>query len=523
MRRGAITSEPVDVPTRASRKLRTRVLWGLGALLLGAGATNAAAYLWPPDNERGYLHLVAAGFCLYLFFECRRHVLRSDAFGLLAPPLLSSIVFAFFSFILPITASLQDSYILFRFDRYFFEPVTQISYALAIVATAIFCMWRGYGLGVKVARRFAISAKRAGYLRKEWTPRMLPLFAMQIIFILLAVTSINLGIFGIASSVEARQQNIQLLDLLNLGMAGGSLSLLLLLTVYFRRRTSRENALGLGLLCLALIVLQLIFGALSGFKSQLVMPFIMLFIAQFLATRRINPAFVVMGVAALFVAYLVIEPYRAYLGAAGLTGKAGVQTLADAMQSSRRDLADFSGSGDPLTTQIATRFDLTLMTALGLQAADAATLDDALISNMAESIYLSPILAFMPRFIWSEKGSYTTGGWFNQLVLGAADNDATSVAMGPVAYLYFMGGIFGVVAGFLAIGFIQAMIFEGVARVGAGGVIIYMSAISTLVMLPSDVGPALTGMLRILAIAFVVQMALLMPDASRKGGVPNGV
>jgi hypothetical protein len=516
MRGGAVTPESDDFSTRGAGKLRTRVLWGLGALFLGAGAVNVAAYLWHPDNEREYLHLVAFVFCLYLFFECRRHVLRSDVFGLLAPPLLSSIVFAFLSFILPVTASLRDSYILFRFDRYFFEPITQISQALAIVAIATFCMWRGYGLGASAARRVGIGAKRAGFLRKEWKPRMLPLFAMQIVFIFLAVTSINLGVFGIASSAEARQQNIQLLDLLNLGMAGGSLSLLLLLTVYFRRRANRYNAYGLGLLCLALIVVQLVFGALSGFKSQLVMPFLMLFVAQFLATRRIKITYVAMGVAALFVAYLVIEPYRAYLGETGLTGKADVQTLAEAMQYSAKERAGLSASSDPLATQIATRFDLTLMTALGIQTADAAILDEGLIANMAESIYLSPVLAFMPRFIWSGKGSYTTGGWFNQLVLGDSENETTSVAMGPVAYFYFMGGIFGVVIGFLAIGFMQAVIFEGVARVGAGGVIIYLSTISTLVMLPSDIGPALTGMLRMLVIALVVQMVLLMPDASRK-------
>jgi hypothetical protein len=63
---------------------------------------------------------------------------------------------------------------------------------------------------------------------------------------------------------------------------------------------------------------------------------------------------------------------------------------------------------------------------------------------------------------------------------------------------------------------VQALMFEGFARAGAGGFIIFLAAASTLIMIPTNVGPAFTGMLRLLPIAFLAQIVLLRPD--RRGG-----
>ncbi|MEJ6021309.1 hypothetical protein [Ramlibacter sp. PS4R-6] len=498
-------------------RLRARVNFGLGLLLLGAGAINAGAHVLTKEAERGSMHLAAAAFCVYLFLECRRHTLRTDAFGLLAPPLLASVLFAFLSFVFPVTASLHDPYIAFRFDGVIFGTADEISEVLGMLALACFCLWRGYGLGSGFARRLGARIQRAALLRQEWAPRMPALLVLQAIFIGLAIASINLGVFGMASSPEARERNVLFLDIINVGMTGGTVSLLLLLIVYFRRADAGRKHLGLGILCALLIMIHLAFGLLSGFKFQLVTPFITIVIAQYLASRKVSTTFVAMGIAALVLAYSVVEPYRAYLTFAGLRGESELHTLARAVGSSISERTSLARDDHPLSTQIATRFDLTLMTAVGLQAAQEKIVDERLIGEMAESIYLSPILAFVPRLFWQDKGSYATGAWFYQIAMGGSSLDNTSVGMGPIAYLYFIGGVLGIVLGFVAIGVLQAIVFEGIARVGAGGVLIYLSTIATLVLLPSDIGPALTGMLRMLVIAFVAQLILLRPNRQGAG------
>jgi len=81
--------------------------------------------------------------------------------------------------------------------------------------------------------------------------------------------------------------------------------------------------------------------------------------------------------------------------------------------------------------------------------------------------------------------------------------------MGPIGYLYMAGGIFAVILGFTGFGMLQAIIFEGIGRGGAGGLIIYLSVASTLVGIPTSFGPAVTGVLRMLPLAFVIQWLLL--------------
>lgn len=491
------------------RVLRRRVNLGLMTIFIGAAVINVAALIFPPDNQRENLHLAASIFCIYIFIECRYYVIRSDAFGLLAPPFLASFAFAFLAFIFPVTVSVFNPEVLFRFESLFSSQGTQLSEAIVYVAIANFAMWRGYRVGLPLAKKLRVALTKAKWIRMNWKPNVLALYVMQFIFLVLVVVSINLGVFGIASSEMARKNNGQIVELLNYGISGGSLSLMLLFIVYFTRRANSIRSLGLQLICLTLLGMHLIIGALSGFKSQLVMPFVMLYMAQFLATRKTNMKYVAMGAGALLVAYLVIEPYRAYLNEYNIRGQSGVGELSNAFQKSIVSSREYSVGEESVFSQISSRFDLTLMTALGLQAADAGIVNQDLVNKMAESVYLSPILAYIPRLIWPTKDTYSSGGWFNQLVIGNTGDTGTSVGMGPVAFMYFLAGSFGVIVGFFIIGFIQVLIFDGIARIGAGGVVIYMATIGTLVFLPSDVGPALTGLMRLIPILFIMQMILL--------------
>ena len=126
----------------------------------------------------------------------------------------------------------------------------------------------------------------------------------------------------------------------------------------------------------------------------------------------------------------------------------------------------------------------------------------------------------MPRALWPSKQSIRRGSWFNQTVLGQDDDAVTSVGMGPVTFLYIAGGTALIVVGFFALGWLQALLFEGFARSGAGGLIMYLSVAMILVFIPSEVGPALTSLLRLLPLAFLSQFILLR--ASRRTGMRDG-
>ncbi|MER8701681.1 hypothetical protein [Mesorhizobium sp. M1273] len=479
------------------------------ALLIGTGCVSAVGAIIVESESTAVFRLVLALFAFYVFCECRVYISRSDDLGLLSPVLLASFCHFFLGYILPSVATIYDPWILDRFSL--LASTDDQTKALLISMLATFCMWRGYYLGRLLIGPIRHQLRLTVSLRKGLRPALIPVIMLQALYVVLVLIAASRGIFGFAGSGEARQANVDFLEILNIGMSGGALSLFLLLTHCFRVRAEGQSAVTLSVLCASLLFVSVAFGAISGFKSQIVMPFVLLTMARFVATRQISLVYISLGFVAMILAYNVIEPYRVYLNNNSVVGTRDVGTLFEALQQSKED-QPLDENDIPLGSQIISRFDLTGMTSVGLAHATYIGVDPEISSRMGESIYLSPILAFVPRFLWSGKQSYSTGVWFNQAIIGKLDDATTSVGMGPVTFLYFVGGVAGVAAGFALLGILQALIFEGLARSGAGGLIIYLSATTMLVMIPSDFGPALTGTLRIIPIAFVAQYLLLAAD-----------
>jgi hypothetical protein len=457
-------------------------------------------------------HLIMAGLSFYLLLECLRHIRSTDALGLLAPPFLTSILHFLLAYALPAGGTLFDPWILDRFGSFYVNQSEQLSEAGLAIGLAAFCMWRGYGLALKPARKLRARLQRGRLLRRGSEPNLLAVVGLQAVYFSLVVYAISIGVFGMTGSAALREQHIALLDLLNLGVAAGSLSLFLLLTYLFRRRAAGHREVVLSVVCGLVVFLHLTVGALSGFKSQIVMPFVMLAFSRFVATRQISITFIAAACAALFFAYQIIEPFRAYIGQNDFRGAADIGKVLDALQQSQQQKDLMHETDLSWGTQVISRFDLAGMTSVGIAFAKDNPLVDEKSAEFAESLYLSPLLAFVPRALWPDKPSYSTGVWFSNVVLGKIEDQTTSVGMGPVTWLYMLGGLLGVGLGFFAIGIVQALLFEGVARAGAGGFIVFLSAVNALVMIPTDVGPAFTGMLRLLPIAVVAQLVLLRPD-----------
>ena len=481
---------------------------GCCTLFIGAAFVNVCAAADIRSASGPTFYLLMAAFSMYLLGECLLYLKRRDAFGLLAPPFLASIMHFYLSYILPAAGTAIDPWIFDRFAHYFASQPDQLADATLMLALAAFCMWRGYYLGQHAARKVQALLRERRALRHRLEPALPAIFALQVVYFGLAVYAVSVGLFGVAGTDAQRQQGADLLDFINTGLAGGSLSLLLLLIHVFCRRADGHRELFLAIACGVLVSLYTVAGAISGFKTQMVIPFIILALAKFVAERKLSITYIAACCLALFVAYKVVEPYREYLGKNSLSGTTSVSSLADALQNAYQQ-KEYSDENIPLSSQILSRFDLTLMTAIGINFAQNHTLVAAKSAEFAESFYLSPILAWVPRTFWPDKPQYHSGGWFNQVVLDHVEDTTTSVGMGPVTWSYMMGGIFGVVACFVGLGFVQALLFDGAARSGAGGFIVFLSGAKAMIDIPSDLGPAFVSVLRLLPIAFAAQYVLL--------------
>lgn len=485
-------------------------LFGVTAAInLGVLVTGATPY--------AMTHLVAAGLALYLLLEARLHLRQSDAFGLLSPALLALVFHFFLSYLGTITLAGFYPNALGRFGYWLPDLDAVLTDTMLLVGLAAFCMLRGYALARPVVRRLRRMIERWPQVRREIRFDVGLVLSMQIVFLLLVAYAINVGAFGMLSTEATRAANRDIQQFLNLGLAAGTLSYFLIILRYFERRAAGQAGSLEWTLVLIMIVIHVLVGALSAFKSQIVFPFVIAGFAYFLATRRMPLSLIGFAVVALVLAYVVIEPFRSYLGLRGQPPDSVAEAI-DAIGTAftmRDELA--SHKDITRAEKIMSRFDLSGMTALAMDYVDKGNLAPPLRREFQDSILLAPVLAYVPRAIWQNKPSYSPGVWFNQTVRGRWYDTSTSVAMGPVGYLYMAGGIVGVVLGFLGFGVLQALIFEGIGRVGAGGVIVYLGVAMTLVMIPTSFGPAVTGVLRMLPIVFVVQWMLLRPSHRRAG------
>lgn len=251
---------------------------------------------------------------------------------------------------------------------------------------------------------------------------------------------------------------------------------------------------------------------------QVVLPFVVLNVAYFVSCRKIS--FVMMGAAffSLYFAYQIVEPLRAYIGKNQIAGAMSVEMAIETLQNSRSMKDEVYLNSLPWGTQVVSRFDLTGMTAVGLSLDSMQSSVIEVRENMAKALYLAVPYAWIPRFLWPNKPINSTGVWFNQVALGQVNDVSTAVAMGPVAWFYILGGVGAVIIGFFLIGAFQAFMFDGFARSGVGGIIIFLSTLMVISTIPSDIAPALIGLIRQIPLAFIAQLVFLRA-VKRKGYV----
>ena len=493
------------------REVNSQVILYLKFIFLGVASLNFYFAIFGSDANLVFIYLLAAIFSAYLYYECSHYIKMTDTFGLLAPPLLASIIFFFLSIILPTTISYYYPLILFRYTDVYINSSSLICWAILLAMLSAFFMWRGFYFGRSRAKKINQHFLKKGTIRQSWTPNMNYLYVIEFIYISLSFLAIELGVFGLTASSETRQANSEVIEYLHIASSAGSLSLFLILTNYFYMKNNGVKSNKLKFICLALFVIHLLFGSISGFKSELVFPFILLGFSYFIAYRKIKISIIALTFISLIFSYLVVQPFREYMSSADLVGsKPSYSELARGVLKSSSDDFYVIVSDEPIYIQMVERFDLTQMTAIGVNGANIDIVNTAMIKDMFKSILLSPILAYIPRIFWSSKPSFGTGGWFNQIILGNYWDETTSVGMGPIAYFYFMGGFLAVIVGFIGIGYIQSLIFNGVARMGAGGLIIYLSVVNLLVTLPTEIGPSFIQILRMLPIAYILQKIIFM-------------
>ncbi len=374
-----------------------------------------------------------------------------------------------------------------------------------LVLVGAVAMWLGYWsrFAARLGGRASVDRFKARFLPRSDALRSLTLPALFAIGLTARLVQIRLGVFGYSATYDELINLASVTQYLSMGSGLGKLALVLAALNFFGRKSSPAAMQWF----YGLLVIEVLAGLLSGFKSAVVMPFVIAALCQYLKTGRFSRNWIILVLVGMFAAYAVIEPFRAVRNEnASFRGNSLgsiVNTMIGASGTSVIDTTEQVGT----LLAVASRSNLSYVASFGIEFADGHPSLPAGSPNFLGDLFLAPLHAWIPRFVWSGKPLADLGLWYNQKVMGASNFSST--AMGPFTYLYFAGGFIAVFFGFFFIGVVQRSLFfllQPVFSIAGGAVLLAM--LSTLVMIDSAFNSIIIGLCRELPLLLILQFFL---------------
>lgn len=471
--------------------------------------------------ERGWLE-ARAGFApwsllllAYLLFEVQRERAKRQPTWLATPALLASLVM--FGIEFGITNAPLNS-----LERSNTGPLfSAVGYmwldrAMLLAALAAWCMWRGYrcSVGRVAGERLRRSAMLSTVRRRELELRWSAVVVMVVLSAAARVAEIRLGVFGYSGGLSQFSKWASYTQWLTLLASLGTIALAAVSLVAASKRATTKLPAAAAVLLLSS---EVAWGFLSGMKSKVVMPFLVVAACYYLMGRRVPKLLILAVPVAIVVAYAVIEPFRVLrYEDPSFSGRDPVEIARSVVKSARaggglaRARPGFVGTGRALVE----RLNMTGRAARAVEFADTQPVGNAR-PQFLRDVLLSPAYAVIPRVLWTSKPEETLGAWFNQRVLESKSRN-TSVAMSAVGYLYFAGGIAGVVLGFMLFGVVQRTLWVWLATAGAGGLLVFVGVLEPLVSPGSAVDSVVISVVRAVPLLLVVQALVFRQRTAKR-------
>lgn len=380
--------------------------------------------------------------------------------------------------------------------------------AMLGINLAAISLWSGYrsprAQGIAISIRNWLSEQNLLKFGNE-----INFSVLMVLFIISAATpiiQIQLGTFGYFADAEGLKASQSLSQWLAMLSSCGKLCLLILAFAVCLAKYKKNPFVWT--FFLTVLIFHVFVGLCSGFKGAVFIPFLIVIVGGYLATRKISVVSTVCLLIAVVMSFQIIEPLRRARLAMGSQDNRDVSTvLTVCMQSFARTLLEPQTNikNDFSIDTLVKRLDLTTVTAVAIDFSDNGDSGAAETPPFLKNIFLSPLNAFIPRFLWESKTVTNDGWWFNVYVLGNSFDVQSSVGMGPVSYLYFCGGFIGVVVGFWLIGFVQKVAFSCFIGNEIGSLIIFLGMLFQLVMIDSNIAAATAGIIRLVPFLIAAQ------------------
>jgi hypothetical protein len=388
------------------------------------------------------------------------------------------------------------------------EAFEYMNKAMDYIILAAFSMWIGYK--IKLGNNFYYFLThnkifKSNFFRKTFLIRKNVVLFLFISSIVARLISIQLGLFGYSQSPENREEYGAVMNILYLIGSLGSFTLLAYSIFYFTYNNGK-------ILFIIVFIIELIFGILSGMKSQIMMPFFITLFSYYLVRHKINRQIFAYAILSIFLAYYIVEPFRIlrYVDKNFQSNPSYIiRTLTDSYEMNKRLKLVENQRIDQTFLQFLGRLEYTLTTARAIQYKDQVGLSTS-DPDFEERLLTILPQAFIPRAFWEGKTIENNTQWYSYRVWGSTATN--SVAYSPIGFLYFAGGsigtVFYIVLFFGLFGTMQKILFKFLNR-GGGGIIVYAGLLMSVVIIDSTVNTIFVDWIRMLPALFILQYMTL--------------
>jgi hypothetical protein len=382
------------------------------------------------------------------------------------------------------------------------NPFPVLANTMDSIILASFAMWLGYrsSFGKKLYNLLTSSIFNINrYFKFSYELNYPLIYTLILISIAARLYAINLGIFGYTGTSEQLSESAKIAFALYLFGSLGKFSLLTVSLSYYEHKTKK-----LKIIFITLIIFELLFGLISGFKTDVIIPFLIPLTAFYIIKKKINKSFLTAALIFLLVAYAVIEPFRVlrHLDRQFSSNPVYmVNMMIEAYNLNKKYSLTNQLDTDFFLISIASRNNYLLVAARAIEYNDEVGLqpDDP---DFLMKLVTIPASAFIPRAVWSNKPVEDIARWFSVYVWGAPSTSST--AMTPIGFLYFAGGNFFVFIFFIVFGIMQRTLFQFYNK-GSGGKIIYFGLVMSLIFIDSAVNGIFVDWIRSYPMLVILQ------------------
>jgi hypothetical protein len=375
----------------------------------------------------------------------------------------------------------------------------------------VVALWTGYWSGVAqwVARALASSLLLNRVIRPGLMLNVGAALALVLVSTGFRLLTIRLGLYGYSASAERRELAEAYSQYLAMAGDLGKVVLVAVSLSTFEGKIRKWPML-------ALLVSETVFGVLSGFKSAVLVPAVIVGLSAYAVRGRL-PAILLPSIGAgIFVAYALIQPFREARFKEFEFDETSVSSIVDTFVASRDSVyaqAEPDGPVARTTASFFVRVSDVATAANGIEFAERWEVLPEGSPAFLKDILLSPLYSVVPRFLWEGKPINDVGLWYTQVVMG--EGTTSSTAMYPVTYLNFAGGAWAVVLGFLVVGVVQSALFRGVSAHRGAALFVAVCLISSLGHVDSVYYTFFISLIRNVPLLFALQWLLFREEEGR--------